>query len=84
MAADDLFGGVALDPFRVGAPTGDLSLRVQHEDGVVLNAVQQHPLFLLAFHKLSLGHPASCTLRQHGPECNDSHQYSQEGCKNQN
>ena len=40
-AADDLVGGVAEQPFGAGIPAGDLALRRQHADGVVLHAVEQ-------------------------------------------
>ena len=46
--ADDLVGLVALDPLGPGVPGGDVALRVEHEDGVVLDALDQQPEPLLA------------------------------------
>ncbi len=37
--ADDLLGPVALDALRPAVPGGDPALRVEHEDGVVLDAL---------------------------------------------
>ena len=39
--ADDLVGLVLLDPLGPGVPGGDVAVRVEHEDGVVLHALDQ-------------------------------------------
>ena len=51
-AADDLVGGVAEQPFGAGIPAGDLPLRRQHADGVVLHAVEQEAQTVLGLAQL--------------------------------
>src|SRR5258706_1194159 len=48
MPPDDLRGLVALDPHSAGVPAHHAALRIEHEDGVVLDAVDQQPEALLA------------------------------------
>ncbi len=51
-AADDLVGGVAEQPFGAGIPAGDLPLRREHADGVVLHAVEQEAQTVLGLAQL--------------------------------
>src|ERR1700676_5020389 len=46
--ADNLFASVTFDSFGAGIPTNNHSLRVQHEDRVVLDFVEEHPIFFFA------------------------------------
>ena len=48
VVTDNLFGGVAFHALGSGVPADHLALGVQHEDGVVLHSVEQHPVFLFA------------------------------------
>ncbi len=43
MLADDLRGRIALDPLGAGVPGGNAAVRIEHEDGIVLDAVHQQP-----------------------------------------
>ena len=43
MLADDLGGGVALDALRAGVPARDAALGIEHEDGVVDDALHHQP-----------------------------------------
>ena len=47
--ADDLLGAIALHPFGGGRPARDLAVGVEQENRVVLDAVDQQPVALLAF-----------------------------------
>ena len=42
MLADDFVGGIADDLFRRAVPAGDASCRVEHENGIVGNALDQN------------------------------------------
>src|SRR5207248_1796462 len=56
VAADDLLGGVALDPLGPGVPGGDPPPGVEHEDSVVRRALdQQAQLLGLAVSRLPPG-----------------------------
>ena len=46
MLTDDLLRGIALDALSANVPACDDTLRVQHEDGVILYAVHQKPITL--------------------------------------
>ena len=46
--ADDLVGGVALDALGAGVPGRDVAVRIEHEDRVVLHALDQQAEALLA------------------------------------
>src|SRR6185295_1553135 len=48
MLSDDLVGGVALDPLGAGVPGSDVSPGVEHEDGVVPDALDHEAEALLA------------------------------------
>src|SRR3954471_5904921 len=62
MLADDLIGGVAFDALGTGVPACNMSLGVEHEDGVIDNRLDQllvsasiEPAGFVAFrHRLSL------------------------------
>src|SRR5205814_4104532 len=43
MLPDDLLSRVLLQPLRAGVPGCNASLRVEHEDGVVLHALHKQP-----------------------------------------
>jgi hypothetical protein len=46
--SDDLVRGVALDPFGAGIPAHDQAFRVDHEDRVIANSIEEHLILLLA------------------------------------
>jgi hypothetical protein len=46
---DNLIGSVTFDSFGTGIPTDNPALRVHHEDGVVFDSVEEHPILFLAF-----------------------------------
>ena len=60
MLADDFLRFVTLDLFRAGVPTRDVAIRVEHEDGVVLNALHHEAELFFAALELLL------QLRAHG------------------
>ena len=41
MAAEDLAAGIAFDPLGAGVPVDDMSIRIEHVDGVVGDALDQ-------------------------------------------
>ena len=59
IAPDNLFRAVALDALRPGIPTHNPALRVQHENGVVLDSVEQHPVLFFAVPQRLFCLPAS-------------------------
>ena len=46
---DNLIGCVAFDSFGAGIPTEDAALGVHHENGIVLDPVEEHPISFFAF-----------------------------------
>ncbi len=56
--ADDLLGGIALDALGARVPAGHAALRIQHEDGVVGDPLDQQPELLLAAAQGLLGRPS--------------------------
>src|SRR2546430_1982663 len=48
MLADDLVRPVALDALRAVVPAGHIAVRIEHEDGVILHAVDEQAEHLLA------------------------------------
>ena len=76
MTADDLLGTVSLDELGAGVPGRDDAFRVEHEDGVVLDALhhQAEPLLALialrrrdAARRLELAKHSGVVDRQRGP-----------------
>jgi hypothetical protein len=53
--ADDLVGAVAVDALGAGVPGGDVALRIEHEDRVVEDAVDELAVALLALAQAILG-----------------------------
>jgi hypothetical protein len=49
MLADDLIGGIALGGLGAGIPVGDDSVLVEHVDGIIAHALDEHAEALLAF-----------------------------------
>jgi len=49
MAADDFLGRVTLDALRAAIPAGYIALGIEHEDGVVLDSINQQPELLSLF-----------------------------------
>src|ERR1700684_3893313 len=45
---NNLFASVTFDSFGASIPTSNRSLWVQHEDRVVLDFVEEHPIFFFA------------------------------------
>ena len=46
--ADNFFGCVTFDSFGTGIPTDNLALGVQHKDRVIMNSIDEHPIFFFA------------------------------------
>src|SRR6185437_12721125 len=46
MAADDFVRGVSLDPLGSAVPTGNIALRVERKEGVILHGFYQQPELL--------------------------------------
>jgi hypothetical protein len=59
VGTDDLGRAVAFDPFRTGIPTDDHTVRVDHEDRVVVNAIDQESIALFTLPQRFLHEPAS-------------------------
>ena len=81
---DNLFGCVTSDSFGTGIPTDDLPPRVQHEDGVVLDSVEEHAIFFLAIPECCLRKSASGAVALDAPSCGSRDQQGQNGSENQN
>src|SRR6202035_4003683 len=47
--ADNLIGCVTFDSFGAGIPTENPALRVHHENGIVLDSIEEHPISFFAF-----------------------------------
>ena len=60
---DDLVGSITLDSFGAGIPTDNAPPRVHHEDRVVLDSVEEHPITLLAFSERVPREPSVFHLR---------------------
>ncbi len=58
MPADGFHRKITLDPLRPQVPVGDLTLRVEHVDGVIGDALHQQAKLLLALLEDFLGHLA--------------------------
>ena len=56
--SDDLFGAITLDAFGSAVPSRDSSLRIEHEDRVVLDCLHQQLELLLA--------PSQCLMHGTG------------------
>src|SRR5437667_12551589 len=54
MLADDFVGSPALHPLGASVPTDDLAFRVEHGNGIVLDAIDQQSKSLLALQELLL------------------------------
>ena len=83
VVADDLFGGIPLNMLRAGAPTDDLASRVQHEDRVVMDSVQEHPVLFFALLEQFLGSRTSRAVTHRGPGRDAGDQDPQQGSKKQ-
>jgi len=49
--ANNLIGSISLYSFGTGIPTEDLALWVHHEDGIVLDSIEEHPISFFALSK---------------------------------
>src|SRR5512133_3041527 len=58
MPAKDLFRCVALYSFRPGIPSGDVALRIEHENRIVVYALDEEPKSFLAFAQSAFGFAA--------------------------
>src|ERR1700726_2060529 len=57
---DDLFAPVTFNSFGTGIPTNHRSPWVQHENRVVLDLVEEHPIFFFAVPEGLLCHVLGC------------------------
>ena len=65
VVADNLIGSVTFDSFGTGIPTENLTLRVHHEDGVVMDSIEEQSVSFFALAKGVLREPtAFLHLRQ--------------------
>ncbi len=53
--ADDLVGGIALDPLSAGVPVRDHAVGIEHDQGAVVDALHEHPELALALQQRLLG-----------------------------
>ena len=81
---DNLIGGVTFDPFGAGIPTDNPASRVQQKDRVVMDSVQEHPIFFFAISKRSLGSPARGVVALGAPTSDSGDQHAEDGSENQN
>ena len=66
MLADDFGSFVTLDALGAQIPTGDVSLRIEHENSVVPNSFDQQSEALLAFAQSTLAFEHVQSLLQFG------------------
>src|ERR1700722_18861196 len=61
---NNLFASVTFDSFGASVPTNNQPLWIQHEDRIVLEFVEEHPIFFFAIPKRFLRRVGSiCSLR---------------------
>src|ERR1700694_326983 len=80
---DDLIRFVALAAFCPGIPTGNPSLRLQHGNRVVLDPVEERPIFFFAVPERLLCKPASGVVALDAPARGNGDQQAQDGSENQ-
>ena len=51
MLADDFGRRVLVDALRAHVPVGDVAVRIEHEDRIIGDALNDHPKAPLAFHQ---------------------------------
>jgi hypothetical protein len=54
VVTNNLVGCVTFDPFGTGIPTDNLAPRVHHEDGVVMDSIEEQPISFFAFSEFVL------------------------------
>ena len=81
---DDLFVPATRHSLRTGIPSANLAARTQHINGVILDSLNQRPIFALAFLQRLLGDLAPRVVTLDGPTGSDGDQQAQGGSKNQN
>jgi hypothetical protein len=59
MFADDLLGTVPFDSLGAGIPSNDMPLQVQHQDGIVVNFVEERSILVLVVPLRRLRYAAS-------------------------
>src|SRR3984893_12259275 len=67
VTTDNLFASVTFDSFGAGIPADNHSLWVQHENRVVLDFVEEHPIFFFAVPERFLRQPISGPVATHAP-----------------
>ena len=80
---NNLFGCVTFDSFGAGIPTDNPAPRVQQKDRVVMDSVQEHPIFFFAISKRSLGSPARGVVALGVPTSDRDDQQAEDGSENQ-
>ena len=81
---DDLLVRATCHSLRAGIPSANLALRTQHKDGVVLDPLNQRPIFAFAFLQRLLGDLAPRVVALDDPAGGDSDQQAQDGSEDQN
>src|SRR5688572_22145022 len=77
---DNLVGRVALDTFGTGVPTHHPARRVQHENGVVLDTIEEHSEILLAVPE---GFVAGEVIAMETPAARRGNHQAEDNAKNQ-
>ncbi len=65
ISADSFLGAIALDPFCAGVPSDDLAGRVQQDDRVILNTVEEHAVLFLTLAQCTLCPPTHQDVAMH-------------------
>jgi hypothetical protein len=77
--ADDFISPVPFDSLGTGIPADNSSLRVQREDCIVVDFVEQHPIFRFATSKRLLGNSAPGNIAPDGRTYGRGNQYAKNG-----
>src|ERR1700675_3518745 len=81
---DDLISFIALDAFGPGVPTGNLSPRIQHENRVVLDPIEDYPIFFFATPEGLLCKTAPKVVALDIPARRGCDRHAQDGSEDQN
>ena len=80
----DLLIGETRHPLRTGIPTANLAQRTQHEDGVVLDPLNERPIFALAFLQRPFRNLAPRIVALDDPTGGPGYHQAQDGSEDQN
>src|SRR5580698_2228493 len=79
MLADDLLGLIPFDSLGAGIPSDDMPRQVQHQDGVIVNFVEERSILVLAIPLRRLRQPASGAVADDSKARNGGSQQTQGG-----